>query len=78
MKQRLVKESDVLRVSLDGDLKLNITEKAERVFRGIKKLDFLIRLRDVSRRMRRVKKHFLNYPTPEEFPAWREQIKTLY
>lgn len=78
MKQGLVKERDVLRASLDGALKLSITDKAERAFKSIRRPDFLIKLRDVAGRMRRVKRHFLNYPTPEEFSAWRAQIETLY
>jgi len=78
MKQRLVKESDVLRASLEGDLRLSITDKAERAFKSIRRPEFVIKLREVARKMRRVKKHFLNYPTPEEFPAWRARIETLY
>ncbi|MBS7623619.1 NAD(P)/FAD-dependent oxidoreductase, partial [Candidatus Bathyarchaeota archaeon] len=78
MKQRLVKESDVLRASLDGDLRLTITEKAERAFRSIRKLDFLMKLRGTARKMSRVKRHFLDYPEPEDFPAWRARLKTLY
>jgi hypothetical protein len=78
MKQRLVKESDILRASLDGDLKLSITDKAERAFKSIRRPEFVIKLREVARKMRRVKKHFLNYPTPEEFPEWRARIETLY
>jgi flavin-dependent dehydrogenase len=78
MKNRLVKESDVLRASMDGDLKLSIGDKAERAFRNIRRLDFLIKLRDVSKKMRKLKNHCLNYPSIEQFPEWRAQIKKLY
>lgn len=78
MKQQLVKPNDILRASLEGDLKLSITDKAERAFRSIRRPDFLIRIRDVARRMRIVKDHFLNYPTPEDFSAWRAKAKTLH
>ncbi|MEM4250797.1 MAG: NAD(P)/FAD-dependent oxidoreductase [Candidatus Bathyarchaeia archaeon] len=78
MRQRLVKERDVLRASLDGDLRLSITEKAERVFRSIRRPDFLIKLRGTARKMRRVKRHFLEYPEPEEFQSWRARIETFY
>lgn len=78
MKNRLVKESDILRASMDGDLKLSITDKAERAFRNIRRLEFLNRLREVTKNMRKMKNHFLNYPSIEEFPAWRKQIKKFY
>jgi digeranylgeranylglycerophospholipid reductase len=78
MKNKLVKESDILRASMDGDLKLSITDKAERAFRNIRRLEFLIKLREVSKKMRRMKKHFLNYPSIEQFPEWRAQLKKLY
>ena len=78
MAQRLVVEDDVLKASLEGDLKLSLTDKAGRIFRNMRRLRFLLRLREVSSRMRRVKRHFLNYPSPEEFPSWREKIRLLY
>ena len=78
MKHGLVKESDVLSASMKGDLTLSIPDKAERVLRGLRRPDFLIRLEEVARKMRGIKEHFLNYPTPEEFPAWRARIKTFY
>ncbi len=78
MKQRLVKESDVLRASLDGDLRLSITEKAERAFRSIRRPGFLMELKSTARKMQRVKRHFLDYPEPEEFQAWRAKTETLY
>jgi len=61
-----------------GDLALSITDKAERVIRGLRRPDFLIRLEEVARKMHGLKEQFLNYPTPEEFPAWRARIKTFY
>ncbi|MBS7650250.1 MAG: NAD(P)/FAD-dependent oxidoreductase [Candidatus Bathyarchaeia archaeon] len=78
MAQKLVMEDDVLKASLEGDLNLSLTDKAGRILRNIGRLRFLLRLREVSNRMRRVKTHFLNYPSPEEFPSWREKLKTLY
>ncbi len=78
MQQGLVKESDVLRASKDGDLHLSMSDKAWRVFKGLRRPDFLIKLEEVARRMRQIKEHFLNYPTPEEFSEWRVRIKTFY
>ncbi|MGQ9543358.1 MAG: geranylgeranyl reductase family protein [Candidatus Bathyarchaeia archaeon] len=77
MAQRLVIEEDILKASLEGDLRLSIADKAGRIFRSVMRLGFLLRLREVSSRMRRVKNHFLNYPSPEEFHSWRETIKSL-
>ncbi len=78
MRHGLVKEEDVLRASLEGDLKLSITDKAERAFKGLRKLGFLMSLRDTAKKMKVMKRMYLNYPDPDGLPLWEKEIKKLY
>jgi geranylgeranyl reductase family protein len=78
MKHQLIKPEDVLETSLKGELKLSITDKVERAFKGLKKIDLLINLKKTSDKMRRIKNLYQNYPKKEKFDSWTKEIKTLY
>jgi len=57
---------------------LNIGETAKRVFRGIKRVRFLNKLRLTVKVMRQVQTHYDAYPeTPENFEKWRLQTVNL-
>ncbi|MFQ6077475.1 MAG: tryptophan 7-halogenase, partial [Candidatus Bathyarchaeia archaeon] len=62
MEYRLIREDDILKASLGEDLKLSITDKAERFLRGIGKLPFLRGLVMMSRNMRAIKSLYKAYP----------------
>jgi digeranylgeranylglycerophospholipid reductase len=75
---KLLTEDDVLKAGLGDDFHLNITETAKRVFRGIKRVRFLNKLRLTVKMMRQVQKHYGTYPeTPENFEEWRMQTVNL-
>src|SRR3989304_1168424 len=76
---KLLTEDDVLKAGLGDDFHLNITETARRVFRGLKRVRFLNRLRLTVGMMRQVRAHYDTYPdAPENFEAWRlETIKLI-
>ena len=84
MNCKLLTEDDVLKAGMGDDFHLNITETAKRVFRGLKRVRFLNKLRLTVSMMRQVKAHYDTYPeTPENFEEWRletvrliEQAKT--
>jgi geranylgeranyl reductase family protein len=79
MKYQLLTEEDVLRAGLGEDFSLKITDAAKRVFRGIRRLGFLNRLRITINLMRRVKAHYKRYPeTPEDFERWRLKTEALF
>lgn len=78
MRHQLIKPEDVLETSLKGELKLGITEKVERVFKGLKKIDLLKNLEKTSDKMRRIRNLYQNYPKKEKFDDWMKEIKTLY
>lgn len=78
MKHKLVTEKDVLKANLGEDLKLNITEKAVRFFKGIRKLSFLQKLREVASTMKTVKQLYRDYPAPEKFEEWRNNVHKIF
>ena len=79
MKYKLLTEEDVLKASLGQEFHLNVTETAKRVFRGLKRIRFLNKLRLTVNLMREVKAHYRNYPqTSEGFQKWRMKRKILF
>jgi len=78
MRYELITEEDVFRTSMGEDVHLNITEKTQRIFRGIKKLSLLKKLRDSAALLRNVKAHYRNYPdSPKGFDAWKREAYKL-
>jgi geranylgeranyl reductase family protein len=79
MKYKLLTEEDVLKAGLGEEFHLNITETAKRVFRGLKRVHFLNKLRITVNLMKRVKTHYRNYPkTPKDFEKWRLKTGELF
>jgi geranylgeranyl reductase family protein len=79
MRYKLVKEEDVLKAGLGEDFRLNITETAKRVFKGLKRIRFLNNLRLTVNLMRQIKVHYRNYPeTLEKFEEWRVKTESLF
>ena len=79
MKYRLLTEEDVLKAGLGEDFRLNITETAKRVFRGLKRIRFLNNLRLTANLIKQVQAHYRNYPeTPENFEGWRIKTEALF
>ena len=78
MKYQLITEEDVFKASMGEDLRLNITEKTQRVFRGIRKLSLLKKLHDSAHLLRNVKAHYRSYPdSPKDFEAWKKKAHNL-
>jgi len=79
MKYKLLKEEDVLKAGLGEEFHLNVTETARRVFRGLKRIRFLNKLRLTVDLMKQVKAHYRNYPeTLEDFEGWRVKTEALF
>jgi len=79
MKYHLLTEEDVLKAGLGEDFSLRITETAKRVFRGIRRLGFLNKLRITVNLMNKVKAHYRDYPkTPDGFERWRLKTEALF
>jgi len=79
MNYQLLTEEDVLKAGMGENFHLNITETAKRVFKGIKRIRFLNKLRLTVNMMKQVKAHYEKYPeTPENFEKWRAQTVALF
>jgi digeranylgeranylglycerophospholipid reductase len=78
MKYQLITEDDFLKTSMGEDTRLNITEKTRRIFKGIRKLSLLKRLRATVRLMKKMKTLYQNYPaSPEGFDEWKKKTQDL-
>jgi geranylgeranyl reductase family protein len=78
MNEKLMTEDDVLKAGMGDDFHLNITETAKRVFRGIRRVGFLKKLRLTVTMMRQLGAHYNTYPTtPQNFEPWRLQTINL-
>jgi len=78
MKYRLIKEDDVLKAGLEGDVHLNITDATRRIFVGLGKISFLKKLYTMARRSRMIKKAYEEYPqSPEDMFMWNLKYKNI-
>ncbi len=79
MRHTLITERDILMASLGDDLRLNITEKAERVFRGLGRLPFLRGLNRTAKLMGEIRRLYQNYPPPqpEEVRRWARKVSAI-
>jgi len=78
MKYELLTEEDIFKMGMGEGLRLNITEKTQRIFRGIKKLSLLKKLRDSAHLLRKVKAHYRSYPdSPKDFDEWKKKAYKL-
>lgn len=79
MKYKLLTEEDVLKAGLGEEFHLRISETAKRVFRGLRRISFLNKLRLTVNFMDKVKAHYRNYPeTPDRFDEWRVENERLF
>jgi digeranylgeranylglycerophospholipid reductase len=79
MKRGLIKEEDLLEISLTGDLKLSIAEKAIRLLSGLGRPSLLVKLKTVADCMKRLKQLYSEYPKkPEGLEVWRARVEELY
>ena len=77
MRQRIIKEEDILRASLGEDLRLNLTEKIQRVFKNLKKIQFVLALRKTAKKMKQIKQLYYNYPSIEGFSEWCKRVDNI-
>jgi flavin-dependent dehydrogenase len=78
MKHRLLTEEDVLKTSMGEDVHLNITDKTTRVFKGIRKLSLLNKLRKMADLTKQIKVLYQGYPaSPEGLAKWQSKVKAL-
>jgi geranylgeranyl reductase family protein len=79
MRCKLLTEEDVLKAGLGEEFHLKITETARRVFRGLKRVGFMKKLKLTVKFMNEVKAHYGSYPEiPEKFQEWRMKTEALF
>jgi geranylgeranyl reductase family protein len=79
MKYELITEEDLLKASQGEDVRLNITDATSRVFKGLRKFGFLMKLREATNLMKKVKAWYNAYPTlPEGFEQWKKGTEELF
>jgi geranylgeranyl reductase family protein len=79
MKYELLKEEDVLKAGLGDEFHLDISDKARRVFKGLRRLGFLNRLRLTATMMKQVRAHYKVYPkTSKDFEKWRLKTESMF
>jgi hypothetical protein len=79
MAEKLITEEDLLQTSLGQEVKLNISEKAIRVFRGMRKIGFLRKLSDTVKSIKTVREWYRNYPTSlGGFDEWKRRTDALF
>ncbi len=78
MEHHLITDEDLLKTSLGEDVKLNITEKTRRIFKGIGSMSLLRKLNSTANLMKKIKSLYRNYPSsPEGFGEWKEKVNLI-
>jgi len=78
MRHHLITDEDLLKASMGEDLKLNITEKTSRLFKGLGSLSLLKKLNATAKIMKEIKELYRNYPSsPEGLSEWEEKTQAL-
>jgi digeranylgeranylglycerophospholipid reductase len=74
MQHHLITDDDLLKASMCEDLKLNITDKTSRLFKGLGSLSLLRKLNTTAKLMKEIKELYRNYPSsPEGLKDWEEK-----
>jgi len=74
----LITDEDLLKASMGEDLKLNITEKTGRLFKGLGSLSLLKKLNATAKLMKEIKSLYRNYPSsPDGLRAWEEKTNRV-
>ncbi|UCH32177.1 MAG: geranylgeranyl hydrogenase, partial [Candidatus Bathyarchaeota archaeon] len=79
MQHRLLTEEDVLNASLGKDVHFTVSDKVQRVFRGIKRLNVVRKLKNAADSMFEIKEWYKDYPAlPTGFIEWRAGAKKIF
>ncbi|MEJ2242527.1 MAG: NAD(P)/FAD-dependent oxidoreductase [Candidatus Bathyarchaeota archaeon] len=79
MRQRLITDEDLLKTSMGEDMKLNITEKTSRFFKGIGSLSLLMKLNTTAKLMKEIKELYRNYPSSSEaLEEWETKVQDIF
>jgi digeranylgeranylglycerophospholipid reductase len=75
----IIKGSDLLSVSITGEMKTSSGEKFKRLISGLGKVSFLKRVSAVSNLMAHMREIYADYPrSPKELADWRNRLVPVY
>jgi geranylgeranyl reductase family protein len=75
MSHHLITDEDLLKASMGEDLKLNISDKTSRLFKGLGCLSLLVKLNTTAKLMKEVKALHRNYPSSVDGLAeWESKV----
>jgi digeranylgeranylglycerophospholipid reductase len=78
MSHHLITDDDLLKTSMGEDLKLNITDKTSRLFKGLGCLSLLKKLNTAAKLMKEIKELYRNYPSsPEGLAEWEAKTSQI-
>ncbi|MHA2240546.1 MAG: hypothetical protein ACXACE_02975 [Candidatus Thorarchaeota archaeon] len=78
-RKRIIRGSDLLSVSITGQIKTGRTEKLKRMISGLGNVSFLKRISEVSKLMARMRMIYANYPdSPKSLEEWKSQLIPVY
>jgi digeranylgeranylglycerophospholipid reductase len=78
MSHHLITDDDLLTASMGEDLKLNITDKTSRLFKGLGCLSLLKKLNTTAKLMKEIKELYRNYPSsPGGLAEWTEKTRQI-
>lgn len=79
MRYKLIREEDILKVSLEGNVRLNVTEATRRILMGLGKVSFLKKLYLMAKKSRTVKELYEEYPqSPKGMPEWKLKVRKVF
>ena len=79
MRHHLITDDDLLKASMGEDLRLNITEKTSRLFKGFGCLSLLKKLNTTAKLMKEIKEHYRNYPSsPDGLAEWEKKTGQVF
>jgi hypothetical protein len=79
MSHHLITDDDLLKASMGEDLKLNISEKTSRLFKGLGCLSLLMKLNSTAKLMKEVKHLYRNYPdSPDGLADWQSKVDQVF
>ncbi len=75
----IIKGSDLLSVSVTGEMKTSSSEKFKRLISGLGNVSFLKRVSAVSKLMANMREIYADYPkSPKQLAAWRARLLPVY
>ena len=78
IRNRIITTEDLLKANAGERLELSALDRAGRLIRGLRRLGLLRRIQQVSKAMGEMLNLYANFPSPDRFASWQEQVIRVY